>query len=137
MLDIRVSDTFRDLFVETFQQFAVSLAHLERHYLLAAFSCFRIFMLHYVIGIFEKARCYHQCKSFTLLKCSPYCVIEIFPRNKVFIIPDRYIPVLRLPVDHAHQLLRISAVLFPVAEKDIGIKSGPDSFREFISHKHL
>ncbi len=80
--------------------------------------------------------CDRHGKKRTVLKGGPDRLIKAFAGDQVFIVPDSDIPELRIFMNEPHQELGMTAVFFPVAEKNIGIKRLPHSFRQIISYQH-
>ena len=116
---------------------AIRCHHFRRQNGLPGSLCHGVLRGHDVINFIDQIRSHRQNKQTAFLQSLPNGVVEIFSRSQKFIVPDGNVPAEIVLVYQPHQLLRIAAVLFAVAEEHIGIESGSDLLRQLIPNQHV
>lgn len=114
------------------QRRAVGVNHLHRQDGLAAVLGGGELLVHYIVGMFQQVGSHRQHEEIALLQRLGDGLIEVLAGGEKLVVPDGDVPAECAFVDEAHQGLGFPAILFPVAQKDVSIKGGPNLGGQFV-----
>ena len=103
--------------------------HLSRQHGLSGLSRHGIFRGDDVIIFIDQVRSDQQREKLALFQSLFDALVKALARGQELVVPDGDVTAHRVPVDQAHQLVRVDTVLLPVAQENVGVKGGPHSVR--------